>query len=209
LRVPVPSSKDPSKEPNVTDVILFHHVRGVTPGITRFAEALTVAGYPATVPDFYEGKTFESSEAGQAYLDEIGGIRSILDRATLAAEAFLPDVVYAGFSLGVAPAQMLAQTRTGTRGALLYHACLPVSEFSETWPAGVPVQVHGAEDDPFFAHEGDLDAARALVEATPNAELFLYPGSAHLFADDSLPSYDEASAKLLMERTLEFLSRVS
>lgn len=192
----------------MTDVILFHHIQGVTPGITRFAEALTVAGYQTTVPDFYEGKTFSSIEDGQAHLDEIGGIQSILDRARLVSDSFLPDVVYAGFSLGVAPAQMLAQTRPGARGALLYHACLPVSEFSETWPAGVPVQIHGAEDDPFFAHEGDLEAARALVAATPDAELFLYPGSAHLFADDSLPSYDQASGNLLLERTLEFLSRV-
>lgn len=193
----------------MTDVILFHHLQGVTPGITRFAEALTTAGYPTTVPDFYEGKTFESIEAGQAFLSEIGGITSILERSSLAVEAFPPDVVYAGFSLGVAPAQMLAQTRPGARGALLYHACVPVSEFSETWPEGVPVQIHGAEHDSYFAGEGDLAAARALVEATPEAELFLYPGDRHLFADDSLPSYDEASANLLMERTLDFLSKVS
>lgn len=192
----------------MTDVVVFHHIQGVTPGITRFAEALAVSGHRPTVPDFFEGRTFDSLEAGQAYLDEIGGIPSILDRARLAMEAFHPDVVYAGFSLGVAPAQMLAQTRPGARGALLYHACLPVSEFGPAWPPGVPVQIHGAEDDPFFAHEGDLDAARALVEATPGAELFLYPGSAHLFADDSLASYDQDSANLLMERTLAFLSRV-
>ena len=192
----------------MTDVIVFHHIQGVTPGIGRFAEALSVAGHRVTVPDLYDGRTFGSIEEGQAHLAEIGGLGAVLDRARLAAESLDADVVYAGFSLGVVPAQMLAQTRPGARGALLYHACVPVSEFSETWPAGVPVQIHGAEDDPFFAGEGDLEAARALVAATPDAELFLYPGRAHLFADDSLASYDEASAKLLMERTLEFLSRV-
>lgn len=192
----------------MTDVIVFHHIQGVTPGIGRFAEALNVAGHRVTVPDLYDGRTFGSIEEGQAHLTEIGGMGAVLDRARLAAESLGFDVVYAGFSLGVVPAQMLAQTRPGARGALLYHACVPVSEFSETWPAGVPVQIHGAEDDPFFAGEGDLEAARALVAATPDAELFLYPGSAHLFADDSLASYDQASAKLLMERTLEFLSRV-
>lgn len=192
----------------MTDVVVFHHIQGVTPGMTRFAEALAVAGHRPTVPDFYEGKTFGSIEDGQAYLQEIGGMPAILDRAKLAVEGLNPDVVYAGFSLGVVPAQMLAQTRPGARGALLYHACVPVSEFGETWPVGVPVQIHGAEEDPFFAHEGDVDAARALVAATPDAELFIYPGNTHLFADDSLPSYDQASANLLMERTLEFLARV-
>jgi hypothetical protein len=38
-------------------------------------------------------------------------------------------VVYAGFSLGVLPAQSLAQTRSGALGALLFHSCVPVSEF--------------------------------------------------------------------------------
>ncbi|HLX77597.1 MAG TPA: dienelactone hydrolase family protein, partial [Acidimicrobiales bacterium] len=91
----------------------------------------------------------------------------------------------------------------------LFEACLPISEFGGTWPAGVPVQVHGMEADQFFALEGDLDAARELIESTDNAELFLYPGDRHLFADDSLASYDEEAASLLTERTLAFLARLA
>jgi dienelactone hydrolase len=86
---------------------------------------------------------------------------------------------------------------------------VPVSEFGDAWPAGVPVQVHGMDADPFFTEEdGDLDAARALVDSTEEAELFLYPGKEHLFADSSLPSYDEAAAALLTRRTLDFLDRI-
>ena len=114
-------------------------------------------------------------------------------------------MVYTGFSLGVMPAQRLAQTRAGARGALLFHACLPVSEFGESWPAGVPVQIHGMDTDPEFVDGGDLDAARALVDSTDQAELFLYPGDKHLFADSSLPSHDEAAAALLTSRALDFL----
>ena len=93
------------------------------------------------------------------------------------------------------PAQLLAQTRPGARGALLLEACVPPSEFGGEWPAGVPVQIHGMDADPFFAGEGDLDAARALVASTPDAELFLYPGDQHLFADAGLPSYDEGRGR--------------
>ncbi|HEY6150595.1 MAG TPA: dienelactone hydrolase family protein, partial [Gaiellaceae bacterium] len=120
-----------------------------------------------------------------------------------AAEGIGPDVVYGGFSFGVMVAQQLAQTRPGARGALLMCSCLPVSEFGETWPAGVPVQVHGKDGDEFF--EEDLEAAHALVDSTDQAELFLYPGNEHLFADSSLPAYDPAAAKLLTERVLAFL----
>jgi dienelactone hydrolase len=103
---------------------------------------------------------------------------------------------------------MLPQTRAGAKGALLFHSCVPVSEFGGTWPGGVPVQIHGMDADPLFVEEGDLEAARALVQATPDAELFLYPGDQHLFADNSLPSYDEHAARLLTERVLSFLDGV-
>jgi dienelactone hydrolase len=116
-------------------------------------------------------------------------------------------IVYGGFSLGVLPAQMLAQTRQGAKGALLFHACFPPSEFGSSWPPGVPVQIHIMESDP-WAQEGDLDAARQLADTTAAAELFLYPGDRHLFADDSLPDYDESAAALLKRRVLNFLSRI-
>src|SRR5690606_11693612 len=133
------------------------------------------------------------------------GFDTIIGRGRSFAEWLPGEVVYAGFSLGVLPAQLLAQTRPGAKGALLFHACVPVAEFGESWPENVPVQVHGMEADPFFAGEGDLDAARALTDSTPTAELFLYSGKEHLLADASLPSYDERAAKLLMERALGFL----
>ena len=100
---------------------------------------------------------------------------------------------------------MLAQTRPGAKGALLFHSCVPTSEFGGAWPAGVPVQIHSMDADPFFVDEGDIDAARALVASTKDAELFLYPGNAHLFADNSLSDYDEQAATLLTERVLSFL----
>ena len=116
------------------------------------------------------------------------------------------ELVYAGFSLGAMPVQKLAQTRPGARGALLFHASLPPSEFGSAWPAGVPVQVHAMDADPFFVGEGDIDAARALVAVVTDAALYLYPGDQHLFADNSLSSYDEDAATLLGQRVLSFLS---
>ncbi len=120
--------------------------------------------------------------------------------------------MYAGFSFGAGTAQRLAQTRPGARGALLYEACIPVTgdwAFGP-WPAGVPVQIHGMDKDPFFGLEGDLDAARELVEtAGPDlAELFVYDGDRHLFTDSSLPSYDPDATALVLERSRAFLGRL-
>jgi dienelactone hydrolase len=193
----------------MTEVVLYHHVQGLTTGVTSFADELRRAGHAVHTPDLLDGRTFATHEDGMAHAREVG-FGALLERGVAAAEGLSSGgVVYAGFSSGVMPAQRLAQTRTDVRGALLFHACLPVSEFGERWPDGVPVQVHGMDADPFFAEEGgDLDAARQLVASTDQAELFLYPGNEHLFADSSLPSYDQAAAVLLLERVLRFLDNV-
>ncbi|HEX5113833.1 MAG TPA: dienelactone hydrolase family protein [Pseudonocardiaceae bacterium] len=157
-------------------------------------------------PDLYDGQTFDTMADARVHRDEIG-FAELIQRAVRAVDGLPAEPVYAGFSLGVLPAQYLAQTRAGARGALLFESFVPVTEFGDGWPAGLPVQVHGMDADPLFTGEGDLDEARALVDSTPGAELFLYPGDRHLFADNSLPSYDAAAAALLERRVLEFLDR--
>ena len=191
----------------MAEVVLFHHAQGLTSGVGEFAGTLRRAGHTVHVPDLYEGRVFSTLEDGIGYAQETG-FDTIIERGRAAAGQLPGELVYAGFSLGVLPAQMLAQTRPGAQGALLFEACLPVSEFGGAWPPGVPVQIHGMDADEFFAGEGDLDAARALVQAAPAAELFLYPGNRHLFADSSLPSYDEQAAALLTERVLSFLEGI-
>ncbi|HEY9376379.1 MAG TPA: dienelactone hydrolase family protein [Jiangellaceae bacterium] len=188
----------------MAEVLLFHHAHGQTSGILAFADELRRAGHTVHAPDLYDGRTFQSLDDGLAYARQIG-FGNLLDRGVSAADELPSELVYAGFSLGVMPAQKLAQTRSGARGALLFYACFPTSEFGSSWPADVPVQVHGMDADPFFADEGDLDAARALVESAEHAELFLYPGNQHIFADSSLPSYDPDAAALLSRRVLDFL----
>ncbi len=189
----------------MAEVVLFHHAQGLTPGVGAFAGELRRAGHAVHAPDLFEGRTFDTVEEGVSYAGELG-FGQVIERGVRAVEGLPAELVYAGFSLGVLPAQKLAQTRPGARGALLLHSCVPVTEFSPAWPGGVPVQVHAMNADPFFAGE-DFDAARALVDQAKDAELFLYPGEQHLFADSSLPSYDPDATALLTQRVLDFLSR--
>lgn len=191
----------------MAEVLLFHHAQGLTPGVHAFADALRGAGHTVHTPDLYEGRTFDDLEAGVAHAGEVG-FGTVLERGVEAAQGLPDRLVLAGFSLGVMPAQRLAQTRPGAAGALLLSGCVPTSEFGDGWPAGVPVQVHGTDADPYFVGEGDVDAARVLVAEADDAELFLYPGDAHLFADSSLPAFDAGAAALMTERVLAFLARV-
>jgi dienelactone hydrolase len=186
----------------VAEILLFHHAQGQTPGFLAFADELRDAGHTVHTPDLYEGKTFASLDEGVDHARSVG-FGTLSDRGVEAAEGLPADLVYAGFSLGAGPAQRLTQTRPGAKGALLFHAAFSVFEFGDSWPQGVPVQIHMMEGDEWALE--DLPAARALVETTDDAELFLYPGDQHLFADSSLADYDEQAAAQLKERVLAFL----
>jgi dienelactone hydrolase len=192
----------------MAQVLLFHHILGLTEGVRAFADDLRAGGHTVHTPDLFDGQTFDTMEDAFAFVRESG---DALDAKAAGTAQALPDgLVYAGFSWGVGAAQRLAQTRPGARGALLYEACFPITgEYAfGPWPNDVSVQIHGKADDEFFAHEGDIDAARELVATLgpDQAELFVYPGDQHLFLDRSLATYDADAAALVTQRTMHFLS---
>ena len=193
----------------MAEVLLFHHAQGFTPGVHAFADELRDAGHIVHTPDLFDGRTFDSIDEGMAYIKG-SGMDEMVERGEQTANDLPNEVVYAGFSFGEMVAQKLAQTRPGARGALLFYSCIPISgEWAfGPWPDGVPVQIHGMDNDPIFVGEGDVDAAREIVEKVEDSELFLYPGDQHYFADSSLASYDAEATALLTRRVLEFLDRV-
>ncbi len=176
----------------MAEVLLFHHAHGQTVGFLAFADELRAAGHVVHAPDLYDGKTFTDLGQGIGYAKKVG-FATIGERGRLAADGLPNGLVYAGFSLGAMPAQELAQTRPGCKGALLFSAA-------------VPLQIHMMEDDAWSAE--DLPAARELVATIERAELFLYHGDRHLFADNSLSDYDEDAAQLLKQRVLSFLDNI-
>src|SRR5437588_1415992 len=190
----------------MAEVLLFHHALGLTSGCRSFADELRAAGHVVHTPDLYDGKTFTDLGDGDRHAEKEIGFNDIIERGRRAADGLPNELVYAGFSLGVLPGQMLAQTRDGAKGALLFHSCVPPSEFGGPWPPGIPLQIHLMDADQWVLPPNeDLGAARQLAEIIEGAELFLYPGDRHLFADNSLPEYDERAAALLKQRVLSFL----
>ena len=193
----------------MAEVLLFHHAQGLSPGVVAFADELRAAGHVVHTPDVFGGRTFDSIDEGMAFIKD-AGMDEMVERGERTADDLPDDLVYAGFSFGEMVAQKLAQTRPGARGALLFYSTIPISgEWAfGPWPEGVPVQIHGMDADPIFVGEGDVEAAREIVEHVEDAELFLYPGDQHYFADSSLPSYDADATALLTRRVLAFLDRI-
>jgi dienelactone hydrolase len=182
----------------VTEVVLFHHALGLTEWVRRFADELRAPGHTVHTPDLFGGRTFDTIEDGMANSEELGGPMAIVDRARAAVDSLPSEVVYAGFSLGVLPAQSLAQTRPGARGAVLCYSALPLGRWGDNWPArwpeGVRLQLHILEGDE------DFEFAHGLAATVPAAELFVYPGTEHYFAE-----HDEQAERLLTQRVLAFL----
>ena len=189
----------------ITDILLFHHAQGLTDGVQTFAEVLRTVGHQVTVPDLYDGATFGTIEEGVGHAEKVG-FDKIIATGVAAGEDLPTGIVYAGFSLGALPAHKLAQTRPGALGALLYHhGDVPIATFGDSWPAEVDIQLHVNEFDEFC----ELDIVKDFAEQArtqAHADLFLYPGSHHLFTDSSLPDYESESADLVIERTLQFLA---
>jgi dienelactone hydrolase len=191
----------------MAEVLLFHHAHGLTSGVLDFAERLRRGGHTVHTPDLFDGRVFDTLDEGTRYAEQVG-ISSIVERGVQVAEPMRRRLVYMGLSLGVLPAQKLAQTRGGATGAVFVSACAPVSEFGRQWPDGVPVQIHGMAADAVFVGKGDLDAAQTLVSSA-GAALFLYSGKHHIFTDNQLPSYVADAAALLTERVLALLDDIA
>jgi dienelactone hydrolase len=185
-------------------------VLGLRAGVLEAADRLHAAGHTVHTPDFFAGRTFDEYPPAFEWLESIGGIPDVIARTTAAASDLPRDLVYAGFSLGGVPAELLAATRPGAKGLILLHTAIPLDAFEvQEWPATVPVQVHFATADP-YRDKAELQSFEASVRASGAPyEQFDYQGSGHLFTDQTLlDEYDQESAELLFSRVLAFLDQV-
>ena len=197
----------------MAEVVLLHAVLGLRPGVIAAADRLRAAGHTVHTPDLYDGEVFDDLDDGMRK-EEVLGYREIARRAREAVAGLPEGLGFAGFSMGVAHAELLTATRPGALGAVLMHGAVPVEGLSEffgvdRWPEGVSVQVHYAADDPWVEAEEEVAPLGDDVRrAGATFEEHVYPGSGHLFADPDLPEYDRASSEQMWERVLVFLERI-
>jgi dienelactone hydrolase len=197
----------------MAEVVMFHSVLGLRPAVQDAAERLRVAGHTVHTPDLFDGEVFDNIDDGMRKEETIGS-REIARRAEEAVAELPAELVFAGFSMGLVYAEWLAASRPGALGAVLMHGAVPVEGLTEyfgveRWPAGVPVQVHYAADDPWVEAEQEvIPLGDAVRGAGAEFEQYVYPGSGHLFADPNFFEYDLASSEAMWERVISFLGRV-
>lgn len=184
----------------MVEILLLHHALGLTSGVHEFAEALRDVGHTVHTPDLF-GRTFTTVEEGAAFEESIGW-EGMLQRTEAAADGLPSDIVHLGMSLGVVYGTRLAVLRPGARGLIGLYSPIPPQSVAGPWPEGVPAQYHWNQGDRWV----DEGAPEALVEQIPDAEVNVYEGDTHLFADPSSGDFDATAAALAMERIQAFLS---
>ena len=194
--------------PGPRRIVLFHSALGLRPAVLEWADRLRAAGHSVEAPDSFDGEVFDDLDAGMRKRDELG-VEELIARAEVAVAKLPPDLVYMGFSIGATAAEYLAATRPGAAGAALMHGAAPVAEMgTDAWPAGVPVEVNYAVEDP-WVDVAEVEGLRAAVEAAgADFEEFTYPGEGHLFADTDAPEFVRDSATLMFDRVVDFLERI-
>jgi dienelactone hydrolase len=194
-------------EATVAEIALFHPSLGVTPGVTDAANRLRGAGHHVRVVDQYGGQVFADYGEADAFVQQIGFpalMRKALDAVADLADGFLAM----GFSNGGGMATYVALQRP-IAAAILCSGALPLHMIgADAWPAGVPVQLHATVDDPRKPAGNVESVMRSVNEAGADAEYIQYPGSGHLFTDESLPDeYDQAATDRFWQRVLAFCQR--
>lgn len=184
----------------MVQLAVFPHAMGVTAGMRAFVNALADDGHEVQLVDLYDGIVCDDLDAGIEHANEIG-FSTVIDRGVAAIEPDATGVVVIGFSLGVLPAQKLAQTHPGVIGAVLCDAAVPADAFGG-WRDGVRAAIHLCADDPLVAE--DLAAAAELA-TRDEIELTIHPGAGHVAIDASGPAYDPDLARHLRAEIRAFV----
>ncbi|MFE7465660.1 dienelactone hydrolase family protein [Streptomyces sp. NPDC057499] len=186
------------------NIMLFHSMYGLRPAVHAAADRLRAAGHDVLLPDLFEGRTFDTSEEGLAFKEELGK-EELLRRAVLAAAPYSDrGLVYAGFSFGASTAQTLALGDAKARGLLMFHGTSDIAENVSV--DELPVQLHVADPDPFETHDWLNSWYLQMQRTGADVEIYRYPGAGHIFTDPELPDFDQASAELAWKVALGFLA---
>ncbi|MEW9551144.1 dienelactone hydrolase family protein [Nonomuraea sp. NPDC050783] len=189
----------------MAQIVLFHSMLGLRPAERRAAERLRASGHDVVTPDLFDGRTASTIEEGFVLKDEQIGWPTIEQRAREAVRSLPADTVLAGISMGGGVVHTLLPSRPDTAGVLLLHG---VAEIRTTARAGLPIQLHISDADPFAPRATVASWQDGATRAGADLEVFSYPKVGHYFTDPDLADHDEHAATLTWRRVLDFLRRI-
>jgi carboxymethylenebutenolidase len=191
-------------------VLVVHENRGLNPHIEDIARRLALDNFVAFAPDAlaplggYPGNEDKARELFQK-LDQVKTREDFVTAAGVlkARPECSGRIGVVGFCYGGSIANMLA-TRMPDLGAAVpfYGRQAPAADVPKI---KAPLLIHYAENDP-GVNAGWPEYEAALKANNVRYTAHIYAGAQHGFNNDTTPRYDEASAKLAWQRTVEFFN---
>ncbi|HEX2272903.1 MAG TPA: dienelactone hydrolase family protein [Acidimicrobiales bacterium] len=196
-------------------VVVVEEGPGLVPHVRDVCDRFAAEGFTALAPDLHHGRTLPPGDANEAAeaqmsldLDAAGrDMSGAVDHLAQHPAVRGSGVGVVGFSLGGGLALWLATVRPDmVRAVVPFYGGAWLGRRPDWSRMAAAVEGHYAEND----EVAGFDAARSLEEeltaSGKEVRIFLYPGTAHGFFDDTRPEvFDADAARQAWVRTLEFL----
>jgi carboxymethylenebutenolidase len=192
-------------------IVLVHDWFGVTPSYTGAAERLADEGYRVVALDLYGGRSASTHEEAGALLGALDS--DLAGRKIDAAIKWLGDrprkVAALGFSMGAKHALAAALRNRSIRATVLWYGETTKDPARLKSLNGPALLIVGSADGPSAAEDA-LAFSKAADSAGTGAEVYIYPGAAHAFAQPLFNqgrTYDPVAAGTAWRLSEDFLKR--
>lgn len=199
----------PAVEGKFPAVIVIHENRGLVPHIKDVNRRMAKEGFLSLAPDGNSplGGTPDDESVGMARLREID--TEAHKKNFIAAVEYLKNhplsngnVGCTGFCWGGAMTNHVAVNSPDLKAAVPWYGSVP--EEAHTPSIKAAVMAHYAENDQRI-NTGIEGFKEAMEKAGIEHQIFIYPGTAHGFNNDTNSTrYAEEAARLAWERTIKF-----
>ena len=192
-------------------IVLVHDWFGLSPFYTSAVEKLANEGFRVVAVDLYDGRRATTHEEASALLGALDN--QLAGQKIDAAIKWLSDrprkLATMGFSMGAKHALAAALRNNSVRASVLWYG-ETVRDPNKLRGLGGPVLlIVGSADGPSAADDA-LAFSKAADAAGVGAEVYVYPGAAHAFAQPLFNqgrTYDGAAADVAWRVSEDFLKR--
>jgi carboxymethylenebutenolidase len=192
-------------------ILVIHENRGLNPYIEDVARRFAVERFVAFAPDGLTsvGGFPGDDEKGAALFRQVDGTKMMED--FVASAEWLKKhpnctgkIGAVGFCFGGGIVNQLAVRLPDLAAGAPFYGRQPNAE--DTAKIKAPLMLHYAANDQGI-NQGIAAFEEALKKNNKTYTKYVYEGTQHGFHNDTTPRYDEASAKLAWQRTLDFFNK--
>jgi len=197
--------------PGTPGLIVIHEWWGLNDNIRQVTERLAAEGYVALAVDLYGGKTGADPKAAMGLMQTLQANAEPANDNLRQAFGYLRDRAGAkrigviGWCLGGQWSLRTALLLPDSLDAAVIYYGSVTTDPAQLATLQMPILANFAENDPIIPLDTVAEFRSTLQELGKNADVKVYAGAQHAFANPSGMAYDAAAAEDAWQRTTAFL----